>query len=241
MTVSGTGPKSTFSSPRSCIASRYWRMSETRPDTTRRSGSWLMPRISRASRLSIRLRSSMRDDVQALASVGREAGRQPVDIAARVVGSAVRLQRQAAAVLLGRLEREPVVLAQGDGDLAELRLLVVGPAAVEERHATRGSRPRGASARPALERPAGEGRDRSPVVDADRLLHRAPQRPVSQAPVGDRRHRSAKPARQRGTSEDPVTQLKPWVAFSFTRAWVLISAMCTPCGHTWVQIPQPEQ
>jgi hypothetical protein len=33
----------------------------------------------------------------------------------------------------------------------------------------------------------------------------------------------------------------PSLARSFARACVLISAMCTPCGHTCVQIPQPEQ
>ena len=33
----------------------------------------------------------------------------------------------------------------------------------------------------------------------------------------------------------------PFVAFIFARAWVLISAMWTPCGQTWVQTPQPEQ
>ena len=33
----------------------------------------------------------------------------------------------------------------------------------------------------------------------------------------------------------------PWVSPYLALAWVLISAMCTPCGHTCVQMPQPEQ
>jgi hypothetical protein len=35
--------------------------------------------------------------------------------------------------------------------------------------------------------------------------------------------------------------LNPCVSLSFARACVLISAMCTPCGHTCVQTPHPEQ
>ena len=33
----------------------------------------------------------------------------------------------------------------------------------------------------------------------------------------------------------------PLAAFISARARALISAMSTPCGHTWVQMPQPEQ
>ena len=33
----------------------------------------------------------------------------------------------------------------------------------------------------------------------------------------------------------------PFCAFSLSRAWALISAIFTPCGQTWEQIPQPEQ
>ncbi len=33
----------------------------------------------------------------------------------------------------------------------------------------------------------------------------------------------------------------PFCAFSLARAWELISAIFTPCGQTWEQIPQPEQ
>ena len=35
--------------------------------------------------------------------------------------------------------------------------------------------------------------------------------------------------------------LTPSRSFRRARAWLLISAMWTPCGHTWVQMPQPEQ
>jgi hypothetical protein len=34
---------------------------------------------------------------------------------------------------------------------------------------------------------------------------------------------------------------EPWSCFSLARAWLLISAIFTPCGHTWVQMPQLEQ
>jgi hypothetical protein len=33
----------------------------------------------------------------------------------------------------------------------------------------------------------------------------------------------------------------PSRCLSLLRAWALISAIFTPCGQTWVQIPQPEQ
>jgi hypothetical protein len=33
----------------------------------------------------------------------------------------------------------------------------------------------------------------------------------------------------------------PRSSFSAARAWELISAMCTPWGQTWVQMPQLEQ
>ena len=33
----------------------------------------------------------------------------------------------------------------------------------------------------------------------------------------------------------------PVSAFRAARAWELISAIFTPCGHTWVQMPQLEQ
>ena len=77
------------------------------------------------------------DDVDAVAGVRREPLREPVDVAARVVEQPVGLQRQAAAALLGDVDREAVVLEQRDGHLAEPRLVVVRPAAVEEGDAPR--------------------------------------------------------------------------------------------------------
>ena len=50
----------------------------------------------------------------------------------------------------------------------------------------------------------------------------------------------ARPA-QVGRAMIRSRSLKPVCSLSRARACELISAMWTPCGQTWVQIPQPEQ
>ena len=53
-----------------------------------------------------------------------------------------------------------------------------------------------------------------------------------------------------GTPRRPITvgrpirrsrRVIPRASLTFARAWELICAIFTPCGQTWVQIPQPEQ
>ena len=115
------------------------------------------------------------DDVDALARVWREPLGEPVHDGARVVEHAVGLERQPAAVLLRDLDRDPVVLEQRDGHRAEVGLVVVRAAAVEERHLAR-QRGRRVLLRPGLERPAREARHGRVAVQPDGLLADQPQR-----------------------------------------------------------------
>ena len=144
---------------------------------------------------------------------------------------------------------EAVVLQHGHGPLGRAGLVVVGAAAVEEDdRARRARRVRRPAARRRRERslegapgPArasapsrwmpsvlSSSRAHEPVAHASSWRSARPARPGGPASVGPR-DAAGRAAGRRGRS------------FSRARAWELISAIFTPCGQTWVQMPQLEQ
>ena len=183
-------------------------------------------------------------DDHGVARRGRGASllRQPPRVAAGGVEHAVGLQRQPAAVLLGHVDREAVV--REDARPSSRRV-----AARSSSPRSRGSRrpaswtpaSGGACAQPWNVRPANIGIAASPV-DADAS---------SRSSSAERRLRSVQFAiGAAGVPRRPTTvgraiscSRSGTPSRSRTRAFacVLISAMWTPCGHTWVQMPQLEQ
>jgi hypothetical protein len=159
-----------------------------------------MPRISRLALEHQRAARRRAHDHRVVARGRGEVADQPAHVRPRVVEQPVGLQRQAAAVLLGDVDGEAVVGEHGDSHLAEARLVVVRPAAVEVHDAALGGR-RAVPARPCLERPPGEHRHRRVAVDPDGLLDQEPERAVAQRPVRDRRGRGAEPADERGAGD----------------------------------------
>ena len=169
----------------------------------------VVPQLEDLERLALEHQRAARrgpHDVHARARERREPLREPVHVGPRVVEQPVGLEREAAAALLGHVDREPVVLEQRDRHLAEPRLVVVRPAAVEERDAPRRRRERLVLARPALERAAGEARHRRVAVQVEQALGEHAQRLVAERPVRQRRDRRPEPPGERRPRDDAVAQ-----------------------------------
>ena len=181
------------------------------------------------------------DDRQSRASVGRQAVDQAAHVGARRREIAVRLQGQAAAILRRHDHPKSVVLEHRDDHLADVRLVVVGSAAVEIHD-------RGCAGRT--------------VVPARAPLECASPRSSASARHGGCRRRSGRALRTArlcsaqfasgatGVPSRPITVGRaiswlrsgtPRCSQSFARARELISAIFTSCGQTCVQMPHPEQ
>ena len=133
------------------------------------------------------------DERVVVAHVRGQVARQAQDDLARVVEEAAGLQRQPAAVLLGDLDLEAVVLEDGDELLALFGLVVLGAAAVEVDDLASGPRAL-VLARPAREAPPGEVRRGRVAMDLQQLLAEDPQRALVDRPVGELGRRRPRPA-----------------------------------------------
>ena len=122
---------------------------------------------------------------------------------------------------LGHLDLAAVALEQLDGLLRRVGLVLVGAAAVEvgDALAPAGGRRACLRAQRWNVRPANFGQ-RGVAVDARRSFSAsAPQRPVAQRPVGDRRDRRAERGRARsGARDQPVAQREAGRASRSSRA-----------------------
>ena len=147
--------------------------------------------------------------------------------------------------LAGRSTSSPLCSSTSTALLALSRLVVVRAAAVEVDDGAPRARAAGASvARPRCNVPPGPVRHRRLAVDAERLLDAALRTSdCRMRPVGDRRRPACPSAPgERGARDQPGRAAGcRGLAFSSARACELISAIFTPWGQTWVQMPQLEQ
>jgi hypothetical protein len=89
--------------------------------------------------------------------------------------------------------------------------------------------------------PEGELRQGRVAVDAERRLGRAARKAGAQDRVCERRDGTGQSPQQRRAPRSAGRGAASPAPPACGRGRAFISAMWTPCGHTWVQIPHPEQ
>ena len=136
------------------------------------------------------------DDGDALRGVGRQLAQVRQGVTSRLGKVAVRLHRQAAAVLGREDHLEAAMLQHRDDGLAHLHLVVLRRAPVEIGHLRRTGRRRRLLALVLTGEPAAkllevEGREGRVTVDGDDLFHQDAHRPESHHRVGQGRDPAA--------------------------------------------------